>query len=206
MSTKVKAKYLSLFLSVNLLIYFLIQNHVTRNEYDLMTELDHAIPFMPEYIWVYHSIVPVIGGAAILLLKSRKAFFTTLWSFIFATVVLNFFYLYFPSFYPRGEFEPTTVSEIIVEMTRKIDGANNTFPSGHVCFAWLMYWGIFFSEAAKTLRGLRSLFFLWAIGISLSTLVLKQHYIIDVGSGFALATISFFMVKSIIENRKLYEE
>tara|TARA_R110000744_G_scaffold332401_1_gene437824 strand:- start:1 stop:621 length:621 start_codon:yes stop_codon:yes gene_type:complete len=206
MSTRVKAKYLSLFLSINLLIYFLIQNHVTRNEYDLMTELDHAIPFMPEYIWVYHSIVPVIGGATLLLLKSRKAFFTTLWSFILATVALNFFYLYFPSFYPRGEFEPITISEIVVEVTRKIDGANNTFPSGHVCFAWLMYWGMFFSEAAEKLRGLRSLFCLWAIGISLSTLVLKQHYIIDVGSGFLLATMSFFLVKSVIENCKLYEE
>ena len=91
-------------------------------------------------------------------------------------------------------------------MTRRIDGANNTFPSGHVCFAWIMYWGIYFSEVANKFKVLRSLFCLWAIGISLSTLVLKQHYLIDVGSGFLLATISFFMVQSLIEVYKLYEK
>ena len=206
MSTGVKAKYLSVFLFINLVVYFLIQRHVTQNDYDLMTQIDHAIPFMPQYIWLYHSIVPVIGASMILMVKSKRIFFTTLWSFILATVVLNFFYLYFPSFYPRGEFEPTTISEVVVEITRKIDGANNTFPSGHVCFAWLMYWGVYFSEAARNLRGLRSLFCLWAIGISMSTLVLKQHYIVDVASGFALATISFFMVKSFVETRRLFED
>jgi len=206
MSTRVKAKYVSLFLFINLAVYFLIQNHVTKNEYDLMTQFDRAVPFMPEYIWVYHSIVPVIGAAMVLMVKSRKIFFTTLWSFVFATIVLNCFYLYFPSFYPRGEFEPITISEIVVEMTRRIDGANNTFPSGHVCFAWIMYWGIYFSEVANEFKSLRSLFCLWAIGISLSTLVLKQHYLIDVGSGFLLATISFFMVKSFTEGYKLYEK
>mgnify|MGYP003661150647 CR=1 FL=1 len=47
MSTRVKAKYVSFFLFINLAVYFLIQNHVTKNEYDLMTQFDRAVPFMP---------------------------------------------------------------------------------------------------------------------------------------------------------------
>ena len=86
MSTRVKAKYVSLFLFINLAVYFLIQNHVTKNEYDLMTQFDRAVPFMPEYIWVYHSIVPVIGAAMVLMVKSRKIFFTTLWSFVLSLI------------------------------------------------------------------------------------------------------------------------
>ena len=53
MSTRVKAKYVSFFLFINLAVYFLIQNHVTKNEYDLMTQFDRAVPFMPQYIWIY---------------------------------------------------------------------------------------------------------------------------------------------------------
>jgi membrane-associated phospholipid phosphatase len=36
---------------------------------------------------------------------------------------------------------------------------------------------------------------LWAIGISLSTLTLKQHFIIDVVAGMAVAGVSFYLAK-----------
>jgi membrane-associated phospholipid phosphatase len=205
MSTKVKAKYFFLLSIVNLALYFVVQGYVTKHELDLMTELDSAIPFMPENIWIYHSIFPVIGATMILLVKKRKVFFTTFWSCVLAMAVLNLMYVLFPSFYPRETFEINTISELLLDMTRNIDGANNTFPSGHVTFAWILFWGVFYSKIANTFEGLRSLYMLWAIGISLSTLVLKQHYVVDVVSGFGLAMTIFFLVKSAIESYGLYE-
>ena len=205
MSTKVKAKYFLVLSFINLTLYYVVQGYVTQHEVDLMTDFDRAVPFMPEYIWIYHSILPVIGVTMVLLVKTKRIFFTTFWSCILATLVLNSMYLLFPSFYPREEFQINTISELLVDLTRQIDGANNTFPSGHVTFAWILFWGVLYSEVASTLKGIKSLYMLWAIGISLSTLVLKQHYIADVFSGFGMAMTLFFFVKILFENYGFYE-
>lgn len=206
MSTGLKAKYFLFFGLVNLSLYFFVQGYVTKHEVDLMTDFDRAIPFMPEHIWIYHSITPVIAATMILLVKTKRIFFTTFWSCIVATVILNSMYLLFPSFYPRGDFDVNSFSEILVQLTREVDGANNTFPSGHVTFAWILFCGVFCSDAAKKLKGIKSLYLLWAVGISMSTLVLKQHYIVDVFSGFGLATTIFFLVKTLFEGKGLYQD
>lgn len=206
MSKGVKAKYVFIFGILNLLSYFVIQNYVTSREYSLMTAVDNAIPLMPEYVWIYHSIVPAIAVTMILLLRTRRVFFITLWTCILATIVLNLFYFFFPSSYPRAEFAVNGISDIVLQITRDVDGPNNTFPSGHVCFAWIMFWGVFYSKVAKQLRGVRSLYLLWAIGVSLSTLVLKQHYVVDVISGVSLATTCFFISKPAVEYFNLHAE
>ena len=128
MSTKVKAKYFLVLSFINLALYYVVQGYVTQHEVALMTDFDRAVPFMPEYIWIYHSILPVIGVTMVLLVKTKRIFFTTFWSCILATLVLNSMYLLFPSFYPREEFQINTISELLVDLTRQIDGANNTFP------------------------------------------------------------------------------
>tara|TARA_R100000458_G_C8254417_1_gene230751 strand:- start:374 stop:1012 length:639 start_codon:yes stop_codon:yes gene_type:complete len=206
LSKGAKAKYVFIFGILNLLSYFVIQNYVTSHEYDLMTALDEAIPLMPEYVWIYHSIVPVIAVTMISLLRARRLFFITMWACVIATVTLNLFYYFFPSFYPRTDFIIDGFSDLILQVTREVDGANNTFPSGHVCFAWLMFWAVYYSKVAKQLKGIKSLYLLWAIGVSLSTLVLKQHYVVDVISGASLATTCFFISKPAIEYFNFYAE
>jgi len=206
MSFKSKAKYMLSFSIINFALYFWIQSMVTQHQYDLMTTIDEIIPFMPEHIWIYHSILPVIAATMFLLVKSKRNFFVTFWTCVTAMTVLNVSYLMFPSFYPRPEFEINTLSELLVDLTRKIDGANNTFPSGHVTFAWVMFWGVCHTKLANELKGMKSLYCLWALGISMSTLVLKQHYIVDVFSGFCLALTCFFLVKSVLEYYNLYQD
>ena len=173
--------------------YVSIQIFVTNHEFDFLTEFDTAIPFMPQHVWIYHSILPVILLTMCLLVQSKHIFFTTFWACLVATFVLNMSYIFFPSFYPRPEFDITTVSEALVYLTYQIDGSNNTFPSGHVAFAWIMFMGAIHSRIASRIEGLKALYLLWAIGISLSTLTLKQHYIVDVFSGVILAFLSFYV-------------
>ena len=78
-------------------------------------------------------------------------------------------------------------------------GGSNTFPSGHVAYAWLLYFGIVHSEIIKKIYGLRRLYLLWAIGISISTLVIKVHYVVDVFGGLAVAILCFFLMKLILK-------
>tara|TARA_R100000664_G_C2716639_1_gene111504 strand:- start:266 stop:895 length:630 start_codon:yes stop_codon:yes gene_type:complete len=205
MSARVKTKYMMLFGVLSLAVYFSIQQ-IVSHQYDFLTTFDESIPFLPWTVWIYHSIVPVIVATMFLLVKSRKLFFTTFWASVATMVLVNMFYILFPSFYPRPEFVPSTITEYFVHFSYMIDNSSNTFPSGHVAFAWLMYWGGSRSQKAQELKELRRLFLLWAIGLSLSTLTLKMHYLIDLLGGFAIGTISFFVIKSYINKRSLYSE
>ena len=200
-----KANYMLLFGVVNLFTYFLIQSYVS-NEYNFMTPLDKAFPFMPEFVWIYQSLLPVIAVTMVLLVKSKRLFFTTFWSCLASTVIIHLIWLAFPSFYPRPELVPEGLSEVLVQISYDIDNSSNTFPSGHVAFAWMMFFGVRLSQKAKETRGLASLYLLWAIGVSLSTLAIKMHYVIDVVGGFAVASFCFFTIRELIKRCGWYVE
>jgi len=69
-----------------------------------------------------------------------------------------------------------------------------------------MFFGVRLSQKAKETRGLASLYLLWAIGVSLSTLAIKMHYVIDVVGGFAVASFCFFTIRELIKRCGWYVE
>lgn len=174
--------------------YFILQHAISDNSISLILDVDRLIPFMPEFIWIYHSIFFQIFLVMVCFIKDRELFFKTFWSCIACSTILFFFYTILPSFYPRVEFDVVSLSTQLVELTRTFDAAHNTFPSGHVTFSWLMFLALSKTRLARASTGLTSLFLLWAIGISLSTLVIKQHFIVDVVSGCMLAFIIFYVI------------
>tara|TARA_R110002020_G_scaffold66563_17_gene175006 strand:- start:184 stop:813 length:630 start_codon:yes stop_codon:yes gene_type:complete len=205
MSTAVKTKYMVLLGIFSLATYFIVQQLVTH-QYDFLTEFDESIPFIPWTVWIYHSIIPVMVGTMFLLVRTRRLFFTVFWACVATTIIINIFYILFPSFYPRPDVVVNSLTDELVALSYEIDNSSNTFPSGHVAFAWLMFWGAWFSRKARETLGLKKLYLLWALGLSLSTLTLKMHYVIDVIGGFAVATFSFFLIKLLIKRRSSYRD
>jgi len=126
----------------------------------------------------------------------------TFWACIVAGLLMSVFHIAAPAIYPRAPFEVTNVHETLVEFTRTIDGASNTFPSGHVAFSWLMFLAARKTKYAKENPFISRFFLLWAIGISFSTLVIKQHFVADVVSGIATAVLSFYIAKLFIRQQK----
>ena len=180
------------------LIYFAIQYFVTGAGYNLLTDLDHAIPFNSHFIWIYHTFIPVIAVTLIFLLKKKDLFIRATAALLIATIILAFFYIVFPSFYPRGNFIDTqSISGYVVDLTRQLDGAHNTFPSSHVTFSWLATFFISLSACAKRNSWIKVGYIVWAILISISTLAVKQHYIVDVLAGFALAYVCFHLARKL---------
>tara|TARA_R110000824_G_scaffold281801_1_gene470108 strand:- start:77 stop:694 length:618 start_codon:yes stop_codon:yes gene_type:complete len=192
-----------LFGVINLFTYFLIQDCVTH-KYNFLTDVDKAIPFMPEFVWIYHSLLPVIGVTMVLLVRSKKLFFNAMWACVATTLILHFFYVTFPSFYPRPLFMPQDLSEVLVQFSYEIDNSSNTFPSGHVAFAWIMFWIAKHSERSREAPVLIDFYKLWAIAISISTLAIKMHYVIDVIGGFIVASSCFFIVRELIKKYNWY--
>ena len=196
MALKIKAKYMLSWLLGTSLIYFLVQ-FIATDDYSFMTPFDHVVPFIPEFIWVYHTLIPIIIVSTIFSMERRDVFFNTLIALTFSVLVLTFFHILFPSFYPRQEIEVDTISLWLVEVTRMIDASCNTFPSGHVTFALILFFSIRDANCIKRTKVFHLAYLLWAILIAISTIVLKQHYVFDAVSGIVLAWLSVIVAKRI---------
>lgn len=200
MSTGAKAKYLLIFGIINFALYFTIETLIVTSEYDFLLPLDLAIPFVPSFIWIYHSFFAVIIISFIGLMKSKKIFFSCLSGFFLATAILSAFYILLPSYYPR-ELWPTTtdtVSDWLLNLTRAIDAPNNTLPSGHNTFSWMLAFFMTTTSCAKKYKWIVPSYFVWAVLITASTLLLKQHYIADAISGIVLAYICYHFSMKVI--------
>ncbi len=201
---RVKSKFIFLVLLPFFTIYFLLQSVMAIDtSYNLITDLDKIIPFIPEFIWIYHTIIPVYIFTILLLIQRRPVFLTAIASTVLASVSMLTFYALFPAFYPRDGYVEASISGFLVELTRSIDGSNNTFPSSHVTFAWLLVLFMSLSEFVKKHKWVQFIYVLWACLISISTVVLKQHFILDVFSGINLAVLCYFLAKSFVFERML---
>jgi membrane-associated phospholipid phosphatase len=135
-----------------------------------------------------------------MLIKKKNVFYISFISSLIAVIILSIFYALFPSYYPRPELGAvTSISEWLVNFTRSIDGANNTFPSSHVTFAIITYLTIHEITDIKNNSYIKFIYTVWAMLICMSTLVLKQHYIVDVICAFFVATICFSIAKYLIK-------
>jgi membrane-associated phospholipid phosphatase len=198
-SRKTKTKYVLFLFSFYFLSYFLIQSVITSG-HNLLTSLDQLIPFVPEFIWIYHTLIPVFIITTMILIERKSVFYTAFFSVLLASIVMNLFYIYFPVTYPRDMWQLTepSLSGFFVELTRRVDGANNAFPSGHVTLSCLLTLLIGLTNFAKRYNWLQPLYAVWAILIAASTLTLKQHFIVDVVSGIILALMCYLLMKFIV--------
>jgi len=204
MTIKAKAKYVFLTILPYIILYFLLQSALAMNtNHNLTTDLDKLIPFVPEFIWIYHSMIPIFILTTVILIEKKPVFFTAIASIIFASIIMLLFYTFFPAFYPRDVHTEASISGFLVEVTRSIDGSNNTFPSGHVTFAWLLVFFIGLSSFAQKYKWIQFVYIIWALLISVSTLVLKQHFVVDVFSGATLAILCYFLGKRFVFERML---
>ena len=198
MSVRAKARYIFLTLLFYFIAYFSIQSFITVNEYNLLTDIDKLIPFVPQFVWVYHTIIPILLFTAIVLIQRKDVFLSMITALIIAGLTMSVFYVVFPSFYPREPIGDYSLSAALVEMTRMVDGPNNTFPSGHVTFSWIL---VFFVGLSEQARKFRWAYLLWAVLITTSTLVLKQHFIVDAICGILLASVCYYFAKNTVFER-----
>lgn len=168
--------------------YHVVQ-HVTKQKYDFVTSIDNAIPLLPGFVWVYHTLIPGIVLAHIFFIRKKRVFYSSIISFTIAVIVLKSCFLLFPAACPRVELDPASMSEWLLSWTYNIDATNNTFPSTHITFACLAFLNVWRSSFSCNIKAVLS-YGIWAILILVSTLVIKQHFIFDVISGMLLAMLA----------------
>lgn len=163
------------------------------------SKLDDYIPFMeifviPYFLWFAYIFVTV----AYFFFTSRKDFYRCCaFLFIGMTICLTIYTIWPNGHYLRVDLDSLGRDNIfirIVRMLYKIDTATNVCPSIHVYNSIGAMIAIRKSDRLKNIKWLQVSVLLLTVLISMSTVFLKQHSIVDVICAVALSIIMYAIV------------
>ena len=159
---------------------------------DLALFIDSQIPLSSRFVWFY-MLTYFIPITLVVCCKDWHLYNRTILSFISASCIAFFSYLMIPvevpRYFPSGEF-----SARILEANYKLDFMTraNNFPSLHVAATWIFFLCI---NGQFKSRLLSLVLIILTLMISFSTVLVKQHLIVDALAGFVLAFFSWSLVK-----------
>lgn len=164
-------------------ISHIIENHPASTLPRL--DLDERIPFIPEFVFIYLCIYPLF---LLPFFYIRNSAFFRIFSLAYITVMLVCYatYLTYPVAMERPFFEEQSFATWALRIVYNSDRPLNCFPSMHVAMSLLASLTIM---EVHRVRGILAL--LLTLLIAVSTLFIKQHYILDVVAGMMLTLLVY---------------
>jgi len=173
-----------------MLLAYMFTNILTdfRDPVSVYSYIDTYIPFIESSIIFYATGYPVLLGLPVLLLDTRKEFLQAMIGigFIALTSCLVFLVL------PTTTFRPNVVNTVFETpyiYLHLLDGPYNCLPSMHVSLSCFVGWFLH-KQDFKT----------WplviAFLVTISTVLTKQHAIIDIFGGLIIACSAFKFIQS----------
>jgi fatty acid desaturase/membrane-associated phospholipid phosphatase len=158
--------------------------------HDVATRWDALVPFVPASGLLYLSLTPLLLTTAFILRQPERTlpFVTTLGlQLVVAWCCFQLMPVALPEVPVIPVGAPWHAVMRLVDVTN-LDG--NGLPSLHVAFAVSCAW-----VSTRSLSAARAvLVWLWAIAIVASTLLTKQHFLVDVVAGLLLAGVTMMFV------------
>lgn len=146
--------------------------------------LDRALPFVPAAMFVYVSHFVFLPGC-LLLVRGEAAFRKAVAAVLAGSVLSNLFFVLYPTTIVRGPV-PDGLAGPLFAFIAFLDTPANCFPSQHVGLAVAAAWGLREDRHPWAAAALA-----WAGAISVSTVLVRQHYALDVAGGLLLAALSW---------------
>lgn len=177
----------------NNIIYFGVRIFTEgKYHYDFTAPVDELVPFIPQFIVVYFGcyILWVVNYCIIAKQdkERRYRFFT---ADFYARIVCMLCFLLLPTTNIRPILDGSDIWTDAVRFLYSIDPASNLLPSIHCMASWFCYVGIRGNK--KIPLWYRRFTGIAALVVFYSTLALRQHVIVDVAAGVALAEITYFV-------------
>jgi membrane-associated phospholipid phosphatase len=172
-------------------------NHfsIGREARELFLPGEERLPFLPafEYLYVTGYFLPI---ALLMRPPTLRRLRQSIQAFAAVLAVAYTTYLCFPVYFPRPIFEPDSLATWLISV-EYLDPSYNHFPSLHVALGVviLLAGGERWGAARWPTTAL-------VIGMSVSTLFVKQHYVADVLYGAALALVAWRWAERRMESRE----
>lgn len=162
----------------------------------LMTFFDQIIPFTSFFVLFYVLYYPFIVLPLFLNVKRKSHFFRTLGAMFFITTSSFVMYILFQTSMIRPDIVITSIFDKMVQFIYLMDKPLNLFPSLHVSLTTAA-----FLSLRKTDKKKSGYFLPIALGIIVSTVLIKQHVVLDVLAGIVWGGVSYLLFFSDIPEK-----
>ncbi len=188
---------LALMSSISLLDYLYdYLNNGNRGAHMLVTDLDRKIPLVKAFVVPYLGwYILLFTALAYLCLRDRKIYYTTLLSINIGMLACSLFYYLFQTTVPRPQVDGVDCVSLILANIYQVDQPYNCFPSIHCLTSFLLMKAINNSPIRNKWNML--LIHGMASSVIISTLLIKQHVVIDVIGALLLGQIIFDTVRCL---------
>lgn len=178
-------------------MYFLF-NKPLPNTFDFSIFIDNWIPFSPVWIIPYETWYLFLPGIILLLyLRDKKACARAMLTQILGVTTCYIMYSIFQTTVARPDVIGSDIFSSMVRHVYSMDNPYNAFPSIHVLGAFT------FMLATAKAKGISKPihYAVWTVGwlIILSTVFVKQHVIVDIFAGLAVARVYFSVSGKILD-------
>ncbi|WP_442915913.1 phosphatase PAP2 family protein [Leptospira sp. GIMC2001] len=154
----------------------------------LFLEYELLIPFLPEFIFIYFSIVGLFIITLFYLDQHELSELSK--SLSFATMIAGFLFLLIPAEIGYDRKTEVDSYNFLFKIIHLLDRPYNLVPSLHITYSFLIFLWIYPKEKNSLFH---NLYIIWIILICISVLVIHQHHLIDIISGIFLAFVSFYI-------------
>lgn len=163
--------------------------------------VDTVVPFLPGSVWLYISDY-LFFAAVYITCKDMMNLNKYFYSFLFLQVISVVIFWSWPTTYPRDLFplpnDLDPITYFAFNTLRVADTPANCCPSLHVSGVYLSAF-IFLDDQRKKFP----FFFVWGTAIAVSTLTTKQHYLVDVVTGFLMALTTYWIFHRFVSYRSV---
>lgn len=168
----------------------------SKYHYNITSPIDNLIPVIPATIIIYlgcylYWIVNYVIGAG----QEDDEAYKFLSADLFAKLICMVIFIAFPTTNTRPVLEDEGFFTEVLKMLYQIDAADNLFPSIHCLTSWFCLIAVRKNPNIKTVYKIISVII--TVAICVSTLTTRQHVIVDVAGGIALAEFSYLIVDKI---------
>ena len=172
--------------------------------------LDDLIPVVPVFAAIYlFSYVFWICGPIAVSLTKRRNFVNYIVGLSLAYLIGFLFFVFMPTYMDRAAeglmayTGQTGFFERLLETIYAADGSQygfNLFPSYHCLISAYCYLGV--RKQPEISKGFRAYSLVMAILISLSTVLTKQHYVVDIPGGWIIAVGCYLLMNRLDPGRR----
>ncbi len=166
--------------------------------FELPITFEHSVPFVPIASIVYLSLM-VMMMLSPFIMRHTEEIIPLFSILIVETAIAALFFILLPIESAFPERNVQGVVGVIFDFADFLNMQHNFFPSLHVCFALTA--ALCYAQKTQILG--RSIFFIWALAISISTVLIHEHYIIDVLAGWVLALLCWKIVGKWLTKRDI---
>lgn len=179
------------------LVFFFLAERTVHDVTIINIPFDDMIPFIPEFIVPYFLWFPFMLIAIVyVFFKDKREFFAMAWNLIIGMSLFIVVSFVFPNgLNLRVESSTDSIFVWMVEYLHKIDTPTNVLPSIHVynSLACGISLGRVLWRRSHKITAIAS--YAMAVLITLSTMFVKQHSVVDVVSALALSGLCFLFLR-----------